>query len=42
MERRIFLAVILGALLLGEPFSLRMVAAAGIILTGMIVVGKVK
>lgn len=36
------IAVILGAVLLGEPFSLRMVAAAGIILTGMIVVGKVK
>ena len=36
------IAVVLGAVLLGEPFSLRMVAAAGIILTGMLVVGKVK
>jgi len=33
------IAVVLGTLLLGEPFHLRMVAAAGVILAGMAIVG---
>jgi drug/metabolite transporter (DMT)-like permease len=34
------IAVALGTLLLGEPFGMRMVVAAGVILVGMVVVGK--
>jgi len=33
------IAVVLGTILLGEPFSMRMVAAAGVILIGMVTVG---
>jgi drug/metabolite transporter (DMT)-like permease len=36
------IAVVLGAMLLGEPFSMRMVVAAGVILLGSVVVGKTK
>ena len=36
------IAVILGAMLLGEPLGLRLVVAAAIIVLGMVVVGKVK
>ena len=36
------IAVILGAVLLGEPLGLRLAVAATIIVMGMVVVGKVK
>jgi drug/metabolite transporter (DMT)-like permease len=36
------IAVVLGAILLGEPFSMRMVVAAGVILVGSVVVGRTK
>jgi drug/metabolite transporter (DMT)-like permease len=34
------IAVALGTLLLGEPFGMRMLVAAGVIVVGMVVVGK--
>jgi len=34
------IAVALGTLLLGEPFGMRMIVAAGVIVVGMVVVGK--
>ena len=36
------IAVVLGTLLLGEPFHMRMIVAAGVILVGMVTVGKVR